>query len=90
MSSRLLSNLYFCAKRCPDLKSVKLHLPAKCSVLLFSEDLEEIFELCDRVAVIFDGEFMGILDSDDDRLCDIGLMMAGSKEMKILAKDQSL
>ncbi|MCP4718054.1 MAG: ABC transporter ATP-binding protein [Desulfobacteraceae bacterium] len=60
------------------------------SVLLFSEDLEEIFELCDRVAVIFDGEFMGILDSDDDRLCDIGLMMAGSKEIKILAKDQAI
>ena len=60
------------------------------SVLLFSEDLEEIFELCDRVAVIFDGEFMGILDSDDDRLCDIGLMMAGSKEMKILANDQAI
>lgn len=51
------------------------------SVLLFSEDLEEIFELCDRVAVIFDGEFMAILDSDDDQLCDIGLMMAGSKRI---------
>jgi simple sugar transport system ATP-binding protein len=50
------------------------------SVLLFSEDLEEIFELCDRVAVIFAGEFMGILNSDDERLCDIGLMMAGSRE----------
>jgi simple sugar transport system ATP-binding protein len=49
------------------------------SVLLFSEDLEEIFELCDRIAVMFAGEFMGIFDSDDDRLCDIGLMMAGSK-----------
>ncbi len=49
------------------------------SVLLFSEDLEEIFELCDRIAVMFAGEFMGIFDSGDDRLCDIGLMMAGSK-----------
>lgn len=49
------------------------------AVLLFSEDLEEIFELCDRVAVIFAGQFMGILDSGDDRLCDIGLMMAGSE-----------
>ncbi len=49
------------------------------TVLLFSEDLEEIFELCDRVAVIFDGEFMGILDADDERLCDIGMMMAGSR-----------
>ena len=41
-------------------------------------DLEEIFELCDRIAVIFHGEFMGILESDDPRLSDIGLMMAGS------------
>ncbi|WP_300459322.1 ABC transporter ATP-binding protein [Desulfobacula sp.] len=51
------------------------------SVLLFSEDLEEIFELCDRVAVIFQGEFMAILDSDDERFSDIGLMMAGSKRI---------
>ncbi|MCK5836103.1 MAG: ABC transporter ATP-binding protein, partial [Desulfobacula sp.] len=51
------------------------------AVLLFSEDLEEIFELCDRVAVIFDGQFMGILASNDERLCDIGLMMAGSKKI---------
>jgi len=48
------------------------------AVLLVSEDLEEIFELCDRIAVMFKGEFMGILDSEDPRLCDIGLMMAGS------------
>lgn len=51
------------------------------SVLLFSEDLEEIFELCDRVAVIFDGQFMAVLDSDDERFSDIGLMMAGSKKI---------
>jgi simple sugar transport system ATP-binding protein len=48
------------------------------SVLLVSEDLEEIFELCDRIAVMFQGEFMGILNSDDPQLNDIGLMMAGS------------
>ena len=48
------------------------------AVLLVSEDLEEIFELCDRIAVMFQGEFMGILDSDDPRTADIGLMMAGS------------
>ncbi len=51
------------------------------AVLLFSEDLEEIFELCDRIAVMFDGEFMAVLDSDDKRFCDIGLMMAGSKRI---------
>lgn len=47
-------------------------------VLLFSEDLEEIFELCDRIAVIFDGQFTGILESDDHRLKDIGMLMAGT------------
>jgi simple sugar transport system ATP-binding protein len=48
------------------------------AVLLVSEDLEEIFELCDRVAVIFQGEFMGILCPEDPHAKDIGLMMAGS------------
>jgi ABC-type uncharacterized transport system ATPase subunit len=48
------------------------------AVLLVSEDLEEIFELCDRIGVLFQGEFMGILASDDARLSDIGMMMAGS------------
>ena len=48
------------------------------AVLLVSEDLEEIFELCDRIAVMYQGEFMGILNSDDPRLEDIGLMMTGS------------
>ena len=51
------------------------------AVMLVSEDLEEIFELCDRIAVIFQGQFMGILDSDDPSLCDIGLMMAGSLQL---------
>ncbi len=48
------------------------------AVLLVSEDLDEIFELCDRIAVMFRGEFMGVLNADDPRLKDIGLMMAGS------------
>lgn len=51
-------------------------------VLLVSEDLEEIFELCDRVAVIFEGEFMGILSPEDPRAKDIGLMMAGSLRLE--------
>ena len=48
------------------------------AVLLVSEDLEEIFELCDRIAVIFQGEFMGILNAHDSRLADMGMMMTGS------------
>jgi simple sugar transport system ATP-binding protein len=52
------------------------------AVLLVSEDLDEIFELCDRIAVIFQGQFMGILESDDPRATDIGLMMAGTKKIE--------
>jgi simple sugar transport system ATP-binding protein len=48
------------------------------AVLLVSEDLEEIFEVCDRIAVMFRGEFMGVLSAEDPQLNDIGLMMAGS------------
>jgi len=48
------------------------------AVLLVSEDLEEVLELCDRIAVMFKGGFMGILDSNDPRMVDIGMMMAGS------------
>jgi ABC-type uncharacterized transport system ATPase subunit len=50
------------------------------SVLLISEDLEELFELCDRIAVMFTGRFMGILTADDASMETIGLMMAGSAE----------
>ena len=45
---------------------------------MVSEDLDEIFELCDRIAVLYQGAFMGILDANDPRTADIGLMMAGS------------
>lgn len=53
------------------------------AVLLVSEDLDEIFEICDRIAVMFQGKFMGVLDADDPRLADIGLMMAGAVRHEI-------
>ncbi len=52
-------------------------------VLLISEDLDEIFSLSDRIAVIFEGEIMGIVRAEDARLEDVGLMMAGSKRMEV-------
>jgi len=51
------------------------------AILLVSEDLEELFELCDRIAVLFQGRFTGILEPDDPKISDIGLMMAGSLRM---------
>lgn len=48
------------------------------AILLLSEDLEEVLELADRVAVMFKGRFMGILARGQADAATIGLMMAGS------------
>jgi len=48
------------------------------AVLLISEDLEELVELCDRIAVMFKGKIMGIVAREDLNLEHIGLMMTGS------------
>jgi general nucleoside transport system ATP-binding protein len=48
------------------------------AVLLVSEDLEEIFELSDRIAVMFSGRIVGIVERDRASPEQIGLWMAGS------------
>jgi ABC-type uncharacterized transport system ATPase subunit len=49
------------------------------AVLLVSEDLDELLELADRIAVMYNGSFMGIVGRDQARVEDLGLMMAGSR-----------
>lgn len=49
-------------------------------ILLISEDLDEILTLSDRIAVIFQGEVMGVFDAADADIDTIGLLMAGVKE----------
>ena len=46
------------------------------AILLISEDLDEILELSDRVAVIYEGEIMGIVPPDID-IERLGLLMSG-------------
>jgi simple sugar transport system ATP-binding protein len=48
------------------------------AVLVFSEDLEEILELADRIAVIYEGEIVGELPGEGASIAEIGLMMAGA------------
>ncbi len=55
------------------------------ATLLISEDLDEIFALSDRIAVIFHGEIMGVVDRKDASLQSIGLMMAGELSGETLA-----
>jgi ABC-type uncharacterized transport system ATPase subunit len=51
------------------------------AVLLVSENLEEIFALSDHVAVMFEGEIMGIVPAGKAELEEIGLMMAGTHRL---------
>ena len=50
------------------------------ATLLISEDLDEIRALSDRIAVIYEGKIMGIVDGEDATLERLGLMMAGVVE----------
>jgi len=50
------------------------------AILLISEDLDEIFALADRIAVIYEGQIMGIVSRDEASPEKLGLLMAGVKE----------
>ena len=52
------------------------------AVLLVSPELDEIMELSDRIAVIFRGKILAIVDSTAVSKEDIGLMMAGEMPEK--------
>jgi general nucleoside transport system ATP-binding protein len=48
------------------------------AILLISTELEEVLSIADRVAVMYEGEIMGIVDPAQADINDVGLMMAGS------------
>jgi simple sugar transport system ATP-binding protein len=47
------------------------------TVLMVSEDLDEVFELSNRIAVFYNGRVVGVLDAAEANRHEIGLMMAG-------------
>ena len=50
------------------------------AVIFISEELEEIFAMCDRVGVLCDGELMGIRTIGETDFQEIGRMMSGERE----------
>lgn len=46
-------------------------------ILLISENLDELLLLCDRIAVIYNGEIMGVLERGNFEKYEIGRMMSG-------------
>ena len=47
------------------------------AIVLISEDLDEIMALSDRIAVMYEGQIVGVLDHDEADVETLGLMMAG-------------
>jgi ABC-type uncharacterized transport system ATPase subunit len=47
------------------------------AVLLISEDLDEVLALSDRIAVIYEGQIVGILPARQASVSKLGLMMSG-------------
>lgn len=58
------------------------------SILLVSTELSEIFEMCDRIAVMYKGTFMGIYRSEELNTEKIGLLMAGYAQEKEAAGNE--
>ncbi|WP_226665601.1 ABC transporter ATP-binding protein [Metabacillus litoralis] len=52
------------------------------AVLLISFELDEILNVSDRVAVIYEGEIIDIVDPKETSEQELGLLMAGSKRQK--------
>lgn len=50
------------------------------AVLLVSLEMEEVLNVSDKIAVIYEGEIVGIVDADATDENELGLMMAGSKK----------
>jgi len=50
------------------------------AVLLFSFELDEIMNVSDRIAVIYEGQIVDIIDAKDAEVNEIGLKMSGGKE----------
>ena len=50
------------------------------AILLISEDLDEILALSDRVAVLYEGRFVGTFPAGEAEIGRIGLLMTGGAQ----------
>jgi len=50
------------------------------AVLLVSLEMEEVLNLSDKIAVIYEGEIVGTVNANETNENELGLMMAGSKK----------
>jgi ABC-type uncharacterized transport system ATPase subunit len=53
------------------------------ATVLISEDLDEVLTLSDRVAVVYEGRIVGIVDAADADVAEIGLLMTGGRSSRV-------
>jgi simple sugar transport system ATP-binding protein len=58
------------------------------AIVLASEELSDLFNLADRIAVMFKGEIMGIVDPRKTSVAEVGVMMAGRREEAVSRKER--
>ncbi len=51
-----------------------------CGLMVISEDLEELLTLSDRIAVLYEGEIVGLVKSENATVSRLGLLMNGARE----------
>jgi simple sugar transport system ATP-binding protein len=57
-------------------------------ILFISTELEEILAVSDRIAVLYEGEIMGIISGAEADAREIGLMMAGARRASAEREEQ--
>ncbi|MCM3078958.1 ABC transporter ATP-binding protein [Brevibacillus invocatus] len=58
------------------------------AVLMLSLELDEIINVADRIAVIYEGKIVGIVDAKSTNEQELGLMMSGGKRMQGVGNDE--
>jgi simple sugar transport system ATP-binding protein len=50
-----------------------------CAILLITADLDEMFALSDRIAVIYEGRIVALKERSETNELELGLFMTGGK-----------
>jgi general nucleoside transport system ATP-binding protein len=53
------------------------------AILLISTELEEILTLSDRIAVLYEGQIVGLVETAEADINQLGLMMAGTRQEQV-------
>jgi simple sugar transport system ATP-binding protein len=49
------------------------------AILYISTELEEVMAMSDRIAVLYEGQFLAVLDAEKATVTTLGLLMAGDR-----------